>query len=206
MRRFLVVVVLVAVAAAASAQNGPGPGGDNRRMPQDGLQRPMQTPMPTPLPEPRPAPRVQSLSSLDYALPKLSDEERAFALTEGYVCTVGPTRFLCKGQDIDELAFMHALGLDTYVASVKSYRRWNGAWIAASCLMVAGLTAEFIVAESTGAAPSGLEICTAIGLGVSITGGSINYLQKPRPPYFQSLAYQANEANRKLMASREAKP
>jgi hypothetical protein len=198
MRASLLGLLLVALAATATAQGFQGPGDDGRLGDQ---------PRPNPKPEPRPAPlpAVISMTSLDYALPKLTDEERAFALTDGYIYTVGPTRFMYKGQGIDEPAFMRAIGMDSYADSMKSFETWNTAWIAAACALAAGLTTEFLIPKGTTETITGLEIGTAIGLCISFTGGSIHYLQKPSRPYFQSVAYRANETNRRLLAEKQIK-
>jgi len=158
--------------------------------------------------EMRPIPllMVRSLSSLDYAVPTLTAEERAFVLSEGYICTVGPTRFLYKGEQIDELAFMQAVGMLSYASSLANYRSWNTAWISATCLSAISLVAEFLTLDQSQRTAAGLETGTALALSVSIGGGSLNYLRKPERPYFESLAYKVNETNRKLILAPQASP
>jgi hypothetical protein len=206
MRRSFFGILFAVLAAAATAQGVSAPSPD-RQPPNSGAHTDQGGParardpkdQPRPIPAARPTPIV-SMTSLDYALPKLSDDERAFALTDGYVYTIGPMRFLHKGQEIDELSFMSAIGMDSYVESMKMFKKWNTVWIAATCALAAGLAAEFILSDDGSGSITSFEWGTTIALCVSFTGGSIHYMARPRLPYFQTLAYKVNEANRKLMS------
>jgi hypothetical protein len=149
-----------------------------------------------------------ALSSLDLASPALSEEERKFAILDGYVCTEWPSRYFYKSRPVSDLAFLQAVGYEDFVSSMKSYRKRQEAW--GLGMFVSGIATFALLPFATDPNCPTIALpisCAACGLGFAATtiGELFNSATRPEAPGFEAVAYRANDLNRELMNKGQAK-
>jgi hypothetical protein len=146
--------------------------------------------------------QTDTISSLDYSSPALTDEEKKFAVVNGYVCTENPRRFYYQGMEIGEAAFMKAIGLGDYADQLTAFKKRNAAWSWAMLATSLGTAVLLPYAMPNGSGNYVMPIaCASFGLGfvVSTTGAVINSSTRPSRLDFRAIAYRANDLNRELM-------
>jgi hypothetical protein len=144
-------------------------------------------------------------NSLDNAIPSLTDAERDFAISQGYMFTTKPMRWYIGGSPASERIFMNSIGFLSYAKTLEEYENANSTWLAVFLASLGAMTVSTIGWAGSGSSLNSstsiwpyLSIGTGIVAGVSMYGTLISVLVQPQRPSFNIIALRANQKNREL--------
>lgn len=142
------------------------------------------------------------INNFDLAHPAFSEAEKSKIFSEGYYCS-NYGNFMISGRRVSANEYMTKIGFNKYVQEYANYKRRDrswGWWLLASGLCMVGSPLIMGAQDDWSFSNPVGYICFAgtIGTMVTLTGGLINFVNRPVAPPFDYVASTTNSMNRAL--------